>query len=326
MIGAVTIPFRNVFADELKMPVPSIRALIDTCRKNKQTGIIRLISAEGKLLYLLIKRGDVINSYNVSPHAWGPVAFEQCDAWIDSTGDAYAKFIRLSPQGLLICKLLTQNTAGKIETFTRPVDIGKYLESQNKTPDISLIQLDWENSMGAVLFSGPSESPYSLFVSSETIYEQLDIVPAILNPERPHCTVTVFGFDPSVDAWQEYFLRRVFANICERTLSRFQMVAGRSLVDSLIRLTLAFASRQSLDIGISSYKVVDNEIFSSPQQAADNYRLLLTEMFMHFSGITGTRLLSSNLREVVKNLSVQERTVIDTFSLFSEGYIYDRRT
>lgn len=325
MIGAVTAPFHKAFADEVKMPAPSIRALIDICRERRQTGVIRLISAGGKSLYLLFKHGDMINSYAVSSQSWKSVLSEQCDAWIDSAGDAHAKFIRLSPQGLLICKLLIQNTAGKIETFTRPADIGKYLESQKKAPDLSLVQLEWENSVGAVLFPEPSESPYSLFVSPETVYDQTDIAPAILEPAQPHCTLISFGFDQTVEAWQEYLLRHVFMDICEHTFSQFQMLTGRSLIDNIIRLILAFASRRSLDIGISSRKVVDSEVFSSPQQAAESYRLLLTEIFLHFSGITGTRLLSSTLREIIANLPAQERALVAAFSLFPEGYIYERR-
>jgi hypothetical protein len=325
MINIVTAPFYKAFADEVKMPVSSIRTLVEICRERRQTGVIRLISPGGKLLYLLIKNGDMINAYAASPPAWKSVFSEQCDAWIDSVGSAYAKFIRLSPQGLLICKLLVQNTVGKIETFLRPTDIGEYLETQKKNPDTSLVQLEWENSLGAVLIHGSSESPYSFFVSSDTLYDQPDVAPAILNPERPHCTVTVFKFDQDVEAWQEYLLRHAFANICEQILSQFQILTGHTLVESIIRLFIAFASRRSLDIGIPSRKVVDSEIFSSAQQAADSYRLLLTEMFLNFSGIMGARLLSSTLKEIISNLPVQERKVVDAFSLFPEGYIFERR-
>lgn len=326
MIGVVTIPFRNIFADELKMPAATILTLIDTCRESKQTGMLRLLAEGGGMLYLLLKSGAVINSYIVSSKTLEPALSDQWAAWLDAAGGAHVRLIPLSSLGLLMCKLLIQNSVGKTEVLARSVDLDEYLKSQKKVPDVSLVQLDWENSMGAALFSGESESPYSLYVSSETLYDQLEIAPTILNPQRLNCTATVFCYDPSLGAWQEYLLRRVFANICERTLSRFQMVTGRSLVDSLIRLTLAFASRQNLNIGISSYKVVDGEIFSSPDKAAIGYRLLLTEMFSHFSGITGTRLLSSTLREIVAELPVQERAIVDAFSLLSEGYVYDRRT
>ena len=120
------------------------------------------------------------------------------------------------------------------------------------------------------------------------------------------------------------FCAALFTNICDGILSRFQALAGRALVDSLIRLTLVFASRRNLNINITARKLVDEEFFSSPQQAADNYRLLLKEMLVHFSGISGSRLLSSILREIVTSLPAQERTIVHDFSFFNEGYNYER--
>jgi hypothetical protein len=279
----------------------------------------------GKSLYLLLQNGIVINSYLVSPQAWEQMSSEAVDTWITSACDIQAKFIPLSAQGLLICKLLIQNTGGKVEEFTHSLDVGEYIKSQKPNTDTSLVYLDWGNSVGAIIFSIASKSSYSIFISPDTLYDQVGIAPAILDLEQPNCAVKVIGFDQSVEAWQEYLLRRIFANVCERTLAQLQALTGRALVDSLIRLTVVFASRRSLNIDISSSRVVDNELFSSPEQAAENYRLLLNEMLTHFAGITGSRLLSSTLREIVTNLSVEERTVITAFPLFTEGYIYERR-
>lgn len=325
MIGAMSAPFNKVFADEIKIPVSSVHRLIETCYARKQTGVVWLISIGGESLYLLLKNGILINSYLVSLQTWEHVSPESVDAWIDSADDMHAKFIPLSVHGLLICKLLIENTGGKIDTLTHTVDIGQYLKSQKTTTDTSLIYLDWKNSMGAVLFSVSSKSSYSIFISPDTLYDQVGIAPAMLDQEQSNCAATTIGFNPSVAAWQEYLLRRVFANVCEHTLSQLQALTGRALVDSLIRLIIAFASRRNLDIDIASRRVVDNELFSSPQQAADNYRLLLNEMLVHFSGITGSRLLSSTIREIVTNLPFEERAVITAFPLFTEGYIYERR-
>jgi len=325
MINSVTAPFFRTFAGEIKIPVPDIRALVAFCRERKQTGVIRLISNSGEVLYILIKNGNVINSYAISSQTQKPAPSESTwEVWVDTLPEAHAKFIPLSPQGLLVCKLLIQNTVGEGKICTQPAEISEYLETQEKAPGISLVQLEWEKSAGAVFFSNPVDPPYSLFIAQDSLQDQLGIAPAILSPD-PQCTATTFGFDPSIDAWQEYLLRRVFADIYERTFARFQLMTGRALVDSLVRLTIAIASRRHLDISISKYKVIDAEVFSSPQAAADNYRMLLTEMLGHFSGITGSRLLSSTLRETVANLSDQERDIISAFSLLTEGYVYERK-
>jgi hypothetical protein len=324
MIGNMSAPFQKIFPDELKVPVSSVRALFEAYRTRKQTGVIRLISENAGALYLLLKNGEVLNTYLIIPQGWKHVSLETRDAWINSAGNTYTKFIPLSAQGLLICKLLIEGTAERTETLVRSVDIGEYLDQQKKAPGMSLVHLEWEKSMGAVLFSGSSAPPDSFFISSDNLYDQATIAP-LLKPGHPNCEVALFGFDSSVSAWQEYLLRRIFADVCERTLSQFQMLTGRALVNSLVRLIIAFASRCNLNINISSQKVVDNEVFSSPQQAADNYHQLLTEMLVHASGITGSRLLSSTVKEIVETLPAEERAIIKNFPLFAEGYIYERR-
>jgi hypothetical protein len=321
----MSAPLKKVSANEIKIPVPNIRDLIDSCRIRKYTGVIRISSDGEKSLYLLYKNGIVVNSYIFSSEEWKSVSPETWKVWIDSTGAAYTRFIQLSVQGLITFKLLIQSCTGKTQTFASQVRLTEYLETQKNTPVTALVQLEWERAMGAVLLTGPSGTPSSLFISPENLQDQTGIAPSILAPDYANCTVTVFDADRSVEAWQEYLLRRAFADICERTLARFQVVTGRALVESLIRLILAFASRQDLEIGIIARKVEDGECFSSPKQAADAYRLLLTEMFVHFSGITGSRLLSSTLREIDASLPIQEREVVKEFSLFTEGYIYDRR-
>lgn len=326
MIIAMYGTLHKVFAGEQKKTVADIWALIHASHENKQTGVVRLVSERGETLYLFLKRGSVINSYVVASRAVESLTSEQWNGWINSVDSAYAKSIPLSPQGMLIYKLLIQNVEGKPEAITGPAEIAGFFETQKQTPDASLVKLEWENSMGAVLLLGPSSSPYSLFVSSEYLYDQTGIAPAILNPEHPSCSATVFGADQSVKAWQEVLLRSIFGHVSENVLSRIQMVTGRAVVDSLTRLIVTFASRRGLDIRISSLKVVDGEVFPSPQQAADHYQLLFTEMFMRLSGIIGPRLTTSTLWEVDASLSAQERAVISTFSLLSKGYIYERKS
>jgi hypothetical protein len=326
MINAMGAPFYRAFSDELKIPAANIRALVVSCFERKQTGVIRLISDNDELLYLLIKKGSLINSYLASAQTRKVVLAEvDWGSWIDAIPEAYTKFIPLSLQGLFICKLLIQNTGGESKVFIQPNGIEKHLETLWNTPGVSLVQLDWKNSTGAVFISGAPAPPYSLFISPEVLQDQPNIASAILNPDNQQCTATTFWFDPFVDAWQEYLLRKSFADIYEKILTRFQIITGHAMVDSLVRLTIAIASRHHLEINIVKNNIVDDEVFSSAEQAAENYRMLLTEMFMHFAGITGSRLLSATLREIVTNLPAQERTTISTFSLLTEGYIYERK-
>lgn len=278
----------------------------------------------GRSLVLFLKRGEVVNAFLVSPQTYENISPEQWNARIDAAAGAQTRLILLSAQGVLMAKLLIQNTGGKSETFTHPIDVNEVLETQRKAALTSLVRLDWEAATGAVAYYRSAETRYSLYLSTDAVEEQTGVVPALAASNRQNCRVTVFGAGPSVGAWQEYLLRRAFTDICEGILYQFQTLAGRNVVDSLIRLILVFASRRNLNINFVSRKVVDEEFFSSPQEAADHYRPLLTEMLAHCSGISGSRLLSSALREIINILPEQERMAIHDFSLLNEGYIYER--
>jgi len=310
------LPFKKVFADEPEASISKIRALVGACQERRQTGIIRLRISEDQLGYLFIKRGVVVNSHFVSPGVLETVAAEKWDTQIKSIGNTYPRFISLSTQGLQICKLLIQSVARQAEAITQTADLDAYFETQKKNANPLLAHLERETSEGAVLFSGSPELQHSIFVSPDTVYDDAGITPLITNAESQHDALTVYEADYATGAWQEYFLRRAFANICEQTLYNLQTLTGRSVVDSLNRLITAFASRKNLSIGIVSRKVMDDEFFTSPEQAADAYRLLLNEMFERITGIAGSHLLVSTLRKVNDTLPDHERSVVADFSLF----------
>jgi len=318
-------PFKKIFPDETEASTSEIRALVGVCQERKQTGVIRLYIADEHLGYLFIKRGGVVNSQFVSPGVLETVAAKQWDTQINSIGKAYPRFVSLSTLGLQICKLLIQSASGKDETVTQAADIGAYLETQKKNMRPLLVQFEQETSEGVILFSGSPQVQHSIFISPDTLHDEAGIAPFISNPGSNHFELSAFDADPSVEAWQEYILRYTFANICEKILSKIQMLTSRSVVDSLNRLITAYASRNNLSIGIVSRKVMDDEFFASPRQAADTYRLLLNELFGRISKIAGPRMLTSIIRGINENLLDWERSVVTDFSLLSSGDTHEHR-
>lgn len=264
----------------------------------------------GKTLVLFMKRGECLSN----------------DPWRDeiaSLTSAQTRWIPLSAQGALMVKLLMQTTGGKSEAIAIPFDVNKVLERSKKAAPISLVRFEWESALGAVLFHGSDEKPYSLYLTAKQVEEQMGVTSPLVMSNSQNCIVTAFAANLSIAVWKEYLLRRAFADICEGVLSQFQALVGRALADSLIRLVLVFAARRHLQISFITRKVTDEEYFASPQEAAEQYRSLLNEILAHCSGITGSRLLSSALHEIVNKLPEQECAIINEFSLLNKGYTYE---
>ena len=323
IIGNVGAIFTSIYPDDLRISVPEIQVLVNSCRENKRTGLIRLGYPSKKYIYLLLKRGEFLNAYHVLSEMKEAIRPDQWVEYIESAGDSYAKIVPLSAFGLFVSKLLITSDGKKTENFYQPTQLSEYIASLGKKTEPSLVQLNWDHAMGGILFSGLQKEAHSLFLSQETILDEAGLNKIFFQWNEPCCTVTTFVPDLSVDAWQEYYLRQSFADICGRMLERFEAMTGRALVDSLVRLVAIFVSRNNMDIIILSRKLVDHEVFSSPQDAAQSYRQILKEMFSNFSAVLGPRLLALILREIITSFPAQEREVIRTFELFPEGYFYE---
>ena len=318
----VKIAFAPIYPDELQISVPRIQALVNSYCERKRTGIIRLGYPSKKYLQLLFKRGELLNTYVVSQEAHEPLRAGQWVKWTESAGDAYTKVVPLSTFGLFVSKLLIVSAGEKTEDISQSAQLPEYIASLGKKAEPSLIQVNWDHAMGGILFPGSQGDAYSIFLSQETAVDEAGVHKNFSVWNESHCTVATIAPDPSIDAWKEYYLRSSFSEICRLMLNRFEIMTGRALVDSLVRLVSVCAARNKLDIMISGRKVIDQEVFSSPQDAAQNYRQILKEMFSHFSAVVGPRLLSSTMQEIVTHLSERERALIRTFELFPEGYSY----
>jgi hypothetical protein len=319
----VSAIFSKVLPDEMKIPFPRVEALIDAYGNNQRTGIIRLAYEGGNCAYFFFKHGMIINVCMVKDSKYEQIPVEEWQTRLRSEGDTFARPTLLSPFGLLIAKILLQtpeDPAGR-RKFS-PSEFFAYLESLKGSKELSLLDLVWGDSHAAIFFPGNTESIHSIYLNAGEFRDDPGIPEVFDSLGQTEVIVTRLKLDPSLDAWQEYVLRRGFADICERTLARFESMAGRALVDSLIRLVVVFASRRGLDISIFSRRLIDREIFSSPSQAAEQYRELLKEMFSHFSVVIGSRLLSSTLREIIASLPAEEQEIIHTYSLIPEGYHY----
>jgi hypothetical protein len=319
-VAAVITP---IYPDELKISVSRIQAMVDSYRERKRTGIIRLGYPSGKYLHLMLKRGNILACYVVSSGAYEMISEDQWMGWANFAGDAYLKLIPLSSTGLFNSKLLLTSNENKADRFSHPNQILEYISSHQYKTQPSLAHFSWDNAMGCLFFSGAPEDVYSIFISHDTIVDEGGIHKIFAQWNEPNCIVRISLPDLTIASWQEYYLKRTFAAISLQMLKRIETMTGRALIDSLIRLITIYISRNNLDIIFSPHKVADHEVFLSPQQAGQTYRLILDEMFSHFSAVVGSRLLALTLRDIIMSFPEHERAVVRNFQLLPEGYSYE---
>lgn len=321
MIAHMVTVFSTIHSNETIASAPEIQASIEAFCERRQTGLMRLSYSPSDNLYLFFNRGKAISSILADSGETRSLVHDQWQDKIQAAGDAYAKTIPLSPLALLLTGISLQMQDAQSEEIASSGEVAAFFKSKNRLVGSSLFQFNWRSSAGLVFFPDDRESPYSVYVSQETIVDETGVSRVFHNWEDVNCTASVYFPDSSVDLWQEYRLRRLFASICKPTLERFELLTGRALMDSLVRLMMIFSSDHNLDISISSRSLVNREVFFSSELAAHKYQMYLNEIFQHCSAVIGPRLLASVLREILSDLPEVDRELLKTYSLVPRGIV-----
>lgn len=297
--------FDDVFASERKRKPSEILAWMRTIREAETTGVLRLFNPPDDRLIFHHYRGRWIPSSSLSLEETEIVDLAND---IGLKDEMFVKFIPLSTHGLVHSHLLTRAEFHQKESEARSSDLSKILENSSQKTDPYLVKMKWENAAGSILFNGVSNLPHSLYISENMILDEPGISTTILQrKDDQSCVVTLFSCDPSMDVWCELRLRRSFKLLCDRLLERFELIAGRAIVESSTRVIAAFTESNQIDISVLKRQLVINEFYTNSQDAASHYRLVLKEFIDHFSAVIGSRLLSSNLRDIYNSLAADVR-------------------
>jgi hypothetical protein len=231
------------------------------------------------------------------------------------SGQAYARLIPLSSFALEMCQLAIESAADQTETIPASNLRASLDKEWNQTVNPMLLHLGWEAAEGLVFFQGGRLEGHSVFFSADRLLDEAGISPTFSFWSEPEARVTSYQINLDLPAWQEYTLRRAFAEICEQALLRYEQITGRAIVDSIVRSLILYTSRQSLEINMAARHVINQEFFSTPQAGAEVYRALLKIMLDQVSQIIGSKLSLSIISDVTAGLRFDEFKVARDFSI-----------
>ncbi len=312
----MTLPFQTIYPDEIKLPPARIESLAATHRERQRTGLIRLAYSTARQIYLLFRRGAVLNGYSVNEDSC-----QRLENWretIASLPEAYARLIPLSTFALQLFKLCAEGQSEHAAQMNAIELRASLAGTWRLSGEPALYHLSWKTAEGLIFYAGVKREEYSVFFMPARLVDEPGITDSIVRWGDPQVSVTSFSMNISQPAWQEYFLRRTFADICERAFLRYEKITGRAVVDSAIRSLVVAASRQSAEINITGRQLMDREIFPAPQAAAGTYREILKTMHEQIAAIVGARLSFAILSEIVAELPKIEYQIARQFALLPE--------
>jgi len=309
--------FDDVFASERKRKPSEILAWMRTIREAETTGVLRLFNPPSEKLIFHHYRGRWSSPLNSDSES---VIVDLAND-IALNNDMYTKFIPLSTHGLVHSNLLLKAELQQQENGIHSSDLPWETNNSSDKIDPYLVKMKWENASGSILFNGVSNLPHSLYISENLILDEPGIsTPILQRKDDPSCVITLFSPDPAMDAWQELRLRRSFKLLCDRMLERFELIAGRVIIESFAQVITSFTNSNHIDISILKRQLVNNEFYSGSQEAAEQYRAIIKEFIDHFSAVFGPRLLASNIHEIRVALSSDVRDVLEYYKILPDEY------
>lgn len=254
---------------------------LQTCQGDFQTCLLQVGLESRNGLAALLVRGQIVNLYRTGQAKRlipsDPFKFLRAEQDIFKI-----RILALTPHTVRMVKILLEQHRNN--TPILPIKTGSIrqaIELAGQEPVPGLAHLSWPSAQGLALLPGNGQPPrHTLFVASNQILHSAGSMAALYRWKEEDCRLKVYDSRELSPAWEEYFLHQAFAWLVSFLFRRFEELAGRSLVNTIVREMNFTSSAHGWNIAVSSRNITDQAVFSSPEEAGQVYQRLL-EIGLH---------------------------------------------
>jgi hypothetical protein len=283
--------------------------------QSQLTGVFEISHPPKIQLFFLIVQGRVTNAYLVTPDLRQKI---QPDEWTGYLGDvrAHARILTLPLEAIRVSKLLLEcsQRQGSFQLPTR--ELVRRIDGWSTSPEVIAIQINWPGAEGVLVFPG-KDAPVqpAIFMTHGQIVTESDAVIAITHWKETTCTVSILADDGSADVWKEYKLRLVFTRAAELLLTRYKELAGQSLVSALNQDIDDETLERGWRISCLGNGMIDHHIFSSPQEAAEAYRVLSGMIQAHLDTVLGSKIAHTIFTDIFEGMDLESQGILRAYQL-----------
>ncbi len=303
--------------EEYETSASHLLSLLESSRRELRTGVIQVSYPFNQLLIILLVQGEPINLYRSVENNLTKIQLEQIVPLMGTT-QARACIQTLPLEGIRVSKMLIECPKSKGEFQLQTRDLNRRLDGWSASPETQAIRIQWPLAEAVLVFPG-NNGPIQpiLFLSESSIATEMDALAAIQNWNEPTCNISVFSGDNQAEAWIEYKLHLTFTNIVERLLTRYNELAGKSLVSVLNQEIDDETLRRGWRISCVGNGVLDHHVFPSPKEAAAAYRLLCKLILAHLQTVVGPKITRAIVRDMLEATGPQGREILETYRLLA---------
>jgi hypothetical protein len=302
-------------ASEYQTSIEELEILYAKQLQSQLTGIFEIACPPNVQIFSLIVQGLVTNTYLVRPDLLQKIP---PDEWASHLGEtkARARIMTLPLEAIRIGKMLLE-CSKRQGTFQLPTrELVRRIDGWSTSPEVIAIQINWPGAEGVLVFPG-KDAPVqpAMFLTHGQLVTESDAIIAMTHWKESTCTVSILSDDGSADVWKEYKLRLVFTKGAELLLTRYKEMAGQSLVSALNQAIDDETLERGWRISCVGNGMIDHHIFSSPQEAAEAYRVLSRMIQAHLDKVLGAKIAQSIVSEIFEGMDQESQGILRTYQL-----------
>ena len=293
-------PFSSFSESSRRLSPGQLQAMLSIYQQDLLTGLIRLTSSQKpeESVILIYVDGSVVGIYQKS--ALGIVCHpvetkNMILPKIDVDLHAYqfsSAFVRP-----LLAIFEQQQIVSSQQIPTESV-LGTIAQI-GKNPEAALIHVRWPNAESFILLPG-----YGLPARQQLFWSQnqVMIMPNLARWTEAECLLTAYTGDAAGKAWGEIYLILAYDFLYERVFSRYDELAGESLVRRLEDQLTAASRTQAWKIAFFSRTVEDTHFFLSQDERVNAYRILLQAGQRQMKAVVGEKLFVEAVQSAYSEL------------------------
>lgn len=310
--------FPSDFTETHSIDREALPEAIQRFQADMQTGVVKVQAPTWPVHYLLFVRGGLVNVYRCGEKMDRIGAGDWLQNLNESSPSARLNTLALTPQAVRLVKILVEQDEIPLQALPKETSLQEHIERLMKYPAPALVHITWPGANGLALFPGLGKAArYTLFISPDQVFHSPGSMGVLYGWPEACTSVRLLTSNALTPAWTEYLLHFSFSAMVGHLLERLAEISDRILLSTIIRDINFTTAAHGWNISIATNSIVDQAVFSTPEEAAEVYSRLLELIFHHVDSVVGANMVAVLLRESAMRLSPLCRNVMQEHLLIT---------
>lgn len=307
-----SLPIRNRSVDN-----SYLQTLLKAQERELFTGIAHVQNAAESQFVVFFQQGDSSLVYSFANREWESVPAQDWKVEL-SRAEGDVRVMALPVEGLRIFRIFLELEKNETHTFVSvPAEqIPARINEWQKADTASLLHVKQQDTQAFFIIPADPVFPLeSLLAAPDRFQIGAAVLAQIKSWGERACLLTRLPAELESTSGNEFILRVAFTLLAQKTLERYQELAGRFLVAHLNDAINSLNEQNHRSMYFAGSGVNHREFFLDSEQAGGVYKSLLEKMYEEMNLVVGNEIAGRIFEEALASLSPRLRQQLETYAL-----------